>query len=146
MIETCGARSTEEILPDIIARHREEIDVWSAGCALGQEAYSLAVEWEMLKEKRSALPELRVLATDINPDYLEKARSGVYSRCSLKGMPDGIRSIYFRTCEDAENYCAADSLKKYIAWKVHDLMRERPPARVLSDHILKKQSLHILPQ
>lgn len=127
----------EEILPVIIAGHGERIDVWSAGCALGQEAYSLAVEWEMLKEKRPALPELRILATDINADYLGKARSGVYSRSSLKGIPDGIRSIYFRTCEDRENYCAADSLKKYITWEVHDLMREQPPAQVFQIILLR---------
>jgi chemotaxis protein methyltransferase CheR len=120
----------EEILPEIIARQGKNIDVWSAGCALGQEACSLAITWEILKMKRSGLPDLRILATDINPDYAGKARSGVYRRSSLKGMPDGIESIYFHACEDRENYCAADCLKKYIVWEVHDLMKERPPAGV----------------
>jgi chemotaxis protein methyltransferase CheR len=121
---------TEEIFPGIIAGGGKKVAVWSAGCALGQEAYSLAIEWEILKRKRSAPPELRILATDINPDYLSKARSGIYSKSSLKGMPDGIETIFFRACEDWESYCAADCLKKYITWEVHDLMRERPPAGV----------------
>ncbi|MGA2331060.1 MAG: CheR family methyltransferase [Syntrophales bacterium] len=120
----------EEILPEIIAGHTEKIDVWSAGCALGQEAYSLAIEWEMLKTKRSALPELRIRATDINPDYIGKAMAGVYRRSSLKGFPDEIKSAYFYTCKDQENYCTADHLKKCITWEVHDLMRERPPEEV----------------
>jgi chemotaxis methyl-accepting protein methylase len=127
----------EEILPELITRHSEKIDFWSAGCALGQEAYSLAIEWEVLKKKRSALPELQILATDINPDYLSKARSGIYRRSSLKGLPDGIESHYFHACKDGENYRAADCLKKYIVWEVHDLMKERPPAGVFQIIVLR---------
>jgi chemotaxis protein methyltransferase CheR len=118
----------EEILPEIIARHSEKINVWSAGCALGQEAYSLAIVWDLLKKKLSSLPELRIRATDINPDYIGKARTGVYRRSSLRGLPDEIKSVYFDACEDLENYCVADYLKMYIAWEVHDLMIEQPPA------------------
>ena len=117
----------EEILPDIITRHSEKIDVWSAGCALGQEAYSLAMKWEMLKRSNSSLPELRIRATDINPDHIGKAVAGVYRSSSLKGFPDEIKSAYFYTCKDQKNYRTADHLKKYIMWEVHDLMRERPP-------------------
>jgi chemotaxis protein methyltransferase CheR len=120
----------EEILPDIIARHSEKIDVWSVGCALGQEAYSLAMKWEMLKNKRSSLPELRIRATDINPDYIGKAMAGVYRRSSLKGLPDEIKSAYFHACDGREKYCTADHLRNYIVWEVHNLMRERPPAEV----------------
>lgn len=119
----------EEILPGIIAGNTGKIDVWSAGCALGQEAYSVAITWETLKTKRPALPELRIRATDINPDYLRKAKLGVYHRSSLKRLPDAIKVIHFHACEDGESYCAADHLKKYIVWEAHDLMREQPPAK-----------------
>ena len=118
----------EEIIPGIIAGGGEKIHAWSAGCALGQEAYSLAIKWDLLKKKRPTLPELRILATDINPDYIGKAMAGVYGRSSLKGLSDEIKSFYFHPCEDRENYCVADYLKKYIAWEVHDLMKELPPA------------------
>jgi len=120
----------EEIIPDITAGHGEKIHAWSAGCALGQEAYSLAIKWDMLKKKRSALPEILIRATDINPVYIGKAMAGVYRRSSLKGLPDEIKSAYFHACENLGNYCMVDYLKKYIAWEVHDLMKERPPAEV----------------
>jgi Methylase of chemotaxis methyl-accepting proteins len=120
----------EEIIPDLTAGHGEKIHAWSAGCALGQEAYSLAIKWDMLKKKRSGLPELLIRATDINPDYIGKAMAGVYRRNSLKGLSDEIKSVYFHACENLENYCVADYLKKYIVWEVHDLMKERPPAEV----------------
>ncbi len=118
----------EEILPDITAGRSEKIHAWSAGCALGQEAYSLAIKWDMLKKKRSALPELRILATDINPGCIGKAMAGVYGRSSIKGLSDEIKSAYFHASEDRKDCCVADYLKKYIAWEVHDLMKERPPA------------------
>jgi chemotaxis methyl-accepting protein methylase len=118
----------EEIIPDITAGRSEKIHAWSAGCALGQEAYSLAIKWDMLKKKCSALPELRILATDINPDCIGKAMAGVYGRSSIKGLSDEIKSAYFHASEDGKDYCVADYLKNYIAWEVHDLMKERPPA------------------
>ncbi|HEX7534198.1 MAG TPA: CheR family methyltransferase [Syntrophales bacterium] len=118
----------EEIIPGITSGRSERIHAWSAGCALGQEAYSLAVEWDMLKRRHSNLPEFQIRATDINPHYLVKARAGVYRRSSLRGLSDEIRSVYFHACEDRKDYCVADHLRKYIVWEVHDLMRERPPA------------------
>ncbi|MGO9136381.1 MAG: CheR family methyltransferase [Syntrophales bacterium] len=118
----------EEIIPGITSGRSEEIHAWSAGCALGQEPYSLAIKWDMLKRRYSHMPEFQIRATDINPDYLHKARGGVYRRSSLRGLSDEIKSVYFRACDDRKDYCVADHLKKYIVWEVHDLMREPPPA------------------
>lgn len=117
----------EKIMPEVAAGRSETIHAWSAGCALGQEAYGLAIEWDMLKEKRSGLPELLIRATDINPDYIVKAMAGVYRRSSLKGLSDEIKSVYFHACENRGDYCVADHLKKYITWEVHDLLKEPPP-------------------
>ncbi len=118
----------EEILPDIIKEHSEKIDVWSAGCALGQEVYSFAILWHMLKGRFGRLPRLYLLATDSNPDYLEKAGKGVFSRSSLKGLSDEMIAAYFHATADKSHYVAAGYLKKDIVWQVHDLIREPPPA------------------
>jgi chemotaxis methyl-accepting protein methylase len=118
----------EEILPEIISRNHEKIHVWSAGCALGQEVYSFTILWDMLKSRFARLPQLHLLATDRNPDYLERAETGVYSRSSLKGLPDDVRTIYFRASANKVNYFVVDYLKDNIVWQVHDLMRQAPPA------------------
>jgi chemotaxis protein methyltransferase CheR len=118
----------EEIIPDIAAGSYEKIRAWSAGCALGQEAYSLAIKWDIMKKRHFMFPELRILATDINPDYISKAMAGVYGRSSLKGLSDEIKSTYFYASEDQKDYCVADYLKKYISWEVHDLIKERSPS------------------
>ena len=119
----------EEILPDIISRNHEKIHVWSAGCALGQEVYSFTILWDMLKSRFERLPQLQLLATDRNPDYLEKAAIGVYSRSSLKGLPDEVRTIYFQASPNKVNYSVADHLKGDIVWQVHDLMRQAPAGK-----------------
>jgi len=118
----------EEILPDVIRKHYERIDVWSAGCALGQEVYSFAILWDMLKSRFDRLPRLHLRATDSNPDYLDRAKEGVYRRSNLKGLSDEIRAMYFHISEDGSKYLVADFLKKDITWQVHDLMKQLPLA------------------
>jgi CheR methyltransferase, SAM binding domain len=56
--------------------------VWSAGCANGQEAYSLAMELAA-----SGLPDWRVVATDISATAVARARAGRYSSTELAGLP-----------------------------------------------------------
>ncbi|MGZ3597334.1 MAG: CheR family methyltransferase [Syntrophales bacterium] len=131
----------EVIIPRITSGRMEKIHAWSAGCALGQEAYSLAIKWDILKRRHSHLPEFQIRATDINPDYLDKARTGVYRRSSLRGLSDEIRSVYFHACENRKDYFVADYLKKYIVWEVHDLMRQQPPAGTFQIILLRNSML-----
>src|SRR5512137_1812351 len=52
----------EEILPSLIANHPGGLRVWSAGCALGQEAFSFRILWALLGEKTGAVPTLEIRA------------------------------------------------------------------------------------
>lgn len=87
-----------ELLPQIVrARERGErrLRLWSAGCSSGEEAYSLALY------VAQSLPgwqdwDVSILATDINPRALRKARAGVYGAWSFRGMPAALREAYFR--------------------------------------------------
>lgn len=98
---------TRYILPDLIARKRAaaaavgpgispQLRIWSAGCATGEEAYSVAI---VLKE---LLPDLEnwqilILATDINPDALSRAREGIYSDWSFReDRAKALLPYYFR--------------------------------------------------
>jgi chemotaxis protein methyltransferase CheR len=63
-----------EILPPLARRHPEGVAVWSAGCARGEEPYTLAAVWSQIPGPR---PPLRILATDLHPDYLARARNGI---------------------------------------------------------------------
>ena len=117
----------EEIIPDVIKRNSKKINVWSAGCAQGQEVYSFKILWNRFKNKSDGLRQLQLWATDINPDYLNKAMEGVYRESNLKGIPEEIKNAYFSPSEDKSLYFITNHLKKDIKWETYNLVREPPP-------------------
>ena len=92
----------QEIIPGLLRSRRNgesRLRIWSAGCATGEEPYSIAIVLHR------AIPDLAewnitLLATDINPQFLEKAAIGVYSDWSFRGMPSGVRERYFQRRKD----------------------------------------------
>ena len=95
----------EEILPSLIANHPGGLRVWSAGCALGQEAYSFRILWSLLAEKTGAVPSLEIWATDVNPDYLERAIEGYLSRRGTCPGPRRGEGPFFPACRAGELPC-----------------------------------------
>jgi chemotaxis protein methyltransferase CheR len=86
-----------EVLPQLADARRTKdrrLRVWSAGCATGEEAYTLSM---MLEE---GLPDLAdwavtLLGTDINADFLRVAEHGVYRPWSFRGVPPHVRECFF---------------------------------------------------
>lgn len=118
----------EEILPSLIADHPGGLRVWSAGCALGQEACSFRILWALLAEKTGAVPSLEIWATDVNPDYLERAIEGIYPAGALARVPAEARARFFRPAGKA-SFRVAEELRENIRWKLHDLTADAPPER-----------------
>ncbi|MDO9557289.1 MAG: protein-glutamate O-methyltransferase CheR [Coriobacteriia bacterium] len=81
----------EKIVPDIIkskqARHQRMIRVWSAGCATGQEPYSLAMSFLSVMDSRSNDFLLSIQGTDIDSNVLTTARKAVYPIEQLEHIP-----------------------------------------------------------
>jgi chemotaxis protein methyltransferase CheR len=119
----------EIIIPHIISQHDQNVHVWSAGCALGQEAYSFIIIWMILGDKLGQLPQIHVWATDINPDYLNKAREGIYARNALKEMSETTIEKYLRPSEDKATYTIIDKVKQAIQLEVYDLTKDTPPPK-----------------
>jgi chemotaxis protein methyltransferase CheR len=74
------------ILPEMLRRARREgrtLNIWSAGCATGEEPYSLAM---LLYELGATTPDLNLWATDINMAAIEHAKAGIYSKRHLVGL------------------------------------------------------------
>jgi chemotaxis methyl-accepting protein methylase len=117
-----------EILPSLIAEHPGGLRVWSAGCALGQEAYSLRILWNLLAEKTNAMPPIDLWATDVNPAYLERAIEGIYPAGALTRVPAEARSRFFRHA-GKKGFRVVDELRQGIRWQIHDLAADQPPAR-----------------
>jgi len=118
----------EEILPSLSAGHPGGLRAWSAGCALGQEAYSLRILWDLLAEKTAVMPPLELWATDVNPAYLKRAIEGIYPAGALARVPADARARFLRPAGRA-NFRVIDEIREGIRWQLHDLTAERPPAR-----------------
>ncbi|MBI4388623.1 MAG: tetratricopeptide repeat protein [Nitrospinae bacterium] len=86
-----------QILPRLIECKKavRSLRLWSAGCATGEEPYSLAI---LLRELLPDFEEwdILILGTDINEEYLEKARRGIYGPYSFRGTPEELRRKYFK--------------------------------------------------
>ncbi len=87
----------EHILPELIEARRNvrRLRVWSAGCASGEEPYSVAMLIRQLVPNLAAW-NVTVLATDINPRAMDKARRGIYGQWSFREVDPEIEKTYFR--------------------------------------------------
>lgn len=90
---------SRDILPTLAASAIEHnaarLLCWCAGCASGEEPYSLSILWET--QVRDRFPELRfvITATDSNPHLLERARAGRYRRSSVREVPSALQERAF---------------------------------------------------
>jgi chemotaxis protein methyltransferase CheR len=101
--------------------------IWSAGCSTGEEPYSLAMTiLETLPDVRRW--DVRILATDLDSDVLERGRRGVYTEEGFKNMTLQRRSRFFRERRDREglSFEAAPELKSLITFKQLNLMHALP--------------------
>ena len=77
-------RLEKDLVPGLIKPTGKNLHLWSAGCARGEEVYSFKILWERLKERYARLPELKIIATDLHPVYIDQAIAGIYTPSSLK--------------------------------------------------------------
>ncbi len=115
----------KKLLPDLIEKNKPRIKVWTAGCACGEEVYSFKIVWDSLQKNFAYLPELEVIATDMNPAHLDRARTGIYPSSSLKEVKEEYQSIYFIRA-GKKLYAVKDSLGKDISWETHHLLSDPP--------------------
>lgn len=98
----------EAILPGLIERgFVAPLPVWCAGCATGEEAYSIAIAALEGSGGRNNVP-VTVHATDLHPRFLDAAREGIYPKQSLRDLPGRIRDRYFEPLGDGRYRVAAE--------------------------------------
>jgi len=119
-----------EIVPRILAANRPDgaIRVWSAGCASGEEAYTIA----MILAEQIGIEEFRrrvkIYASDIDEDALAQARHASYTRQQMEDVPAEYLSRYFERIED--RYLFHKELRRSIIFGRHDLVQDAPISRV----------------
>jgi chemotaxis protein methyltransferase CheR len=114
--ETWGAL---EPYLDTLGKTRPEVRVWSAGCASGEEPYTIAVLLlEALGEDRASID-----ATDIDRLSLERTRQARYPEAAFSEMPADMKRRYFRDGQPIQ------AVRDLVRVQAHDLTRDPPPRR-----------------
>jgi len=125
-----------ELYPGMIEESRttgiRRLRIWSAGCSSGEEPYTLAmVALEAFKAQRGW--DIKVLATDLDTEMLQKAIAGIYPTQSVSPVPKDYLHKYF--LRKGENYEANNALKSMIAFRRLNLMDETFPMKFPFDII-----------
>ena len=121
------AALADQVVPALWARPGE-IRVWSAGCASGEEAYSLAVLFHrhaMAVGELQRLGRVRITGTDIDQRSLATAARGSYEEASFAETPAELRARYFTP---GPRHTVIDEVRSLVTFERHDLLRHSPPS------------------
>ncbi len=121
------AALSRDVVPAVWAMPHEALRVWSAGCASGEEPYSLAALFHRHATARSEtdrLSRLQIIASDIDKASLDRARRGVYPAAAFGDAPDVLRRRYFSPNEPSE---VSPDLRALVTFERRDLLRGTAP-------------------
>jgi two-component system CheB/CheR fusion protein len=120
----------DRAIPPILAGKSasEPIRAWSAGCATGEEAYTIAILLAEALGIDAFQQRVKIYATDLDEEALNTARHAAYPEHSLEGVPAGLREKYFEHLDDS--YFFRKDLRRSVIFGRHDLISDAPISRV----------------
>lgn len=119
-----------EVVPKIIANNHpdESIRVWSAGCATGEEIYSLLILLSEALGIEECLQRVQCFATDADKAALCQARQAIYSELEISSIPAHLREKYFQPTE--KGYVFHPKLRQKVVFGYHNLMEDPPISKL----------------
>jgi len=108
----------KRILPELQAKRNGRIKCWSAACSTGEEPYSLV----MALSSFMSLREIQVLATDIDQNAINRAKSGKYLAQSVKDLPKSHFNKYFSI--KGSSYEVSDEIKQCVQFQRQNLLAD----------------------
>lgn len=108
----------KEIIPYLL-KSSQKLNIWSAGCSIGAEPYTLSI---ILKELTPNVKH-RILASDLDIEILAKAKKGVYSDAEIKALRPDRKQKYFTKTADGKYAVNAD-VKAAVEFKRHNLLKD----------------------
>ncbi|MFW9996466.1 MAG: CheR family methyltransferase [Candidatus Odinarchaeota archaeon] len=117
----------EEIVDN---KKRPDIRIWSAGCAVGAEPYSIAMIVDQLLGSRKSNYNIDIYATDFNEELLAFAREGIYDKEYLSDLPQGLKHKYFEQV-DLDSYRITDTITSMVSFSHLDLATNTFPFKNL---------------
>jgi two-component system CheB/CheR fusion protein len=119
-----------EILPRLAGSkpRGEPIRMWSAGCASGEEAYSLAMASAEALGPEAVRERVKIYATDVDEEALNQARQARYSPRQVEGVPPELLGRYFD--RDGTGYVFSKDPRRSVIFGRHDLIQDAPISRI----------------
>ncbi len=120
----------EAVLPELLAAKgpRRPIRIWSAGCATGEEAYTLAIVLAETMGVEDFMGRVKIYATDLDEDALQQARAGIYTERQTADVGEDLRKKYFEV--SGTRYAFRRDMRRQIIFGRNDLTRDAPISRV----------------
>lgn len=118
------------VVPPLVAAARAggAVRIWSAACSSGEEPYSIALSVLSILPEAASL-DVRVLATDIDPDVLQKGAAGVYGEAAMEPVPAEMRKRWFTPQVDevrGKAWRAGEELRRLVAFRRLNLIGQWP--------------------
>lgn len=111
----------KEVFPALIQKFGKNLKIWSAACSTGDEPYSLV----MALSKHIPVNQIKIIATDIDKQVLDKARLGLYNEKSIASVPEEFKKKYFK--QIGTSYQISDEIKRQVEFKEHNLLKDPYP-------------------
>jgi two-component system CheB/CheR fusion protein len=119
-----------QILPRILESkvEAEPVRCWSAGCASGEEAYTLAILLAEALGEQELRQRVKIYATDADEEALAQARQGSYTAAQVEDVPEALRDRYFEKVND--RYVFRPDLRRSLVFGRHDLVQDAAISRL----------------
>ncbi|WP_410610917.1 CheR family methyltransferase [Amycolatopsis sp. lyj-109] len=120
----------EHVLPTLLAERspEEPIRVWSAGCAAGQEAYSLAMLFADALGIEAFRQRVKIYATDVDDEALAQARHAAYTPAEVEELTEAQLEQFFEL--QGSRYCFRKDLRRSVIFGRNDLVQDAPISRI----------------
>ncbi|MDP9202210.1 MAG: protein-glutamate O-methyltransferase CheR [Gemmatimonadota bacterium] len=118
----------QKVIPALWERGERELRVWSAGCASGEEPYSVGIlmhKHAAETNQRSQLEAVSIVGTDIDTDCLAHAERAFYGDSALGDTPAALNERYFP--EIAGMFTMLPEVRRLVTFQRSDLLRSAPP-------------------
>ena len=118
----------EEVVGPLVRDGTDPIRVWCAGCATGEEAYTIAMILAEALGEQAFRERVKIYATDADESALAHARHATYSSHAVKGVPADLLERYFDA--GAQDYTFRADLRRSVIFGRNDLLQDAPISRV----------------
>ncbi len=119
-----------ETIQKMVTEHQsnEPVRIWVAGCATGEEAYSIAILMEEARKHCESVFSYQIFATDLDEKSLKTARFGKYTKETLSNLPFTFLQSYFS--KKGNTYQIIEKIRNQITFAHHNLIKEPPFSRI----------------